>query len=525
MEMIPPKTRKENLLYRIELLQRAEEDPELQQIILAKMARDPIWAINSFFWTFDPRLSDPTIPFILYPKQVQLIYKLEDCLARSRKGETVNLVLDKPRDVGATFTVIAWILTKVLSQEFSARIGSRKEEYVDKTGNTDSLFYKIDVQLAKLPKWLLPNHQRSHMMFQAGKGEVIGEATNPNFGRGGRKTVILFDEHGFWDTAKSSWESAGEATNFRISMSTPPETGSDSFFHKLLTGKSGAIEKFVFDWTDVPTRDEAWLAQKRLNKSEEEFAREVLKSYEGTIEGKVYAVALQHADIGDHVQYDPSLPLFVSWDFGRDTTYLIWWQKNFKTDQLYVIDSYHNEGKSIDFYVPFVTGVLSSGIYSYELEDLQKIALHGQWKKDITHYGDPDVDTQRVADDTTTNQVLQKSGIYVQSKPWAGRSWFKDMREKTALSFRRVHINESNNEHLVSALRQSAYPKRTEGSQATTEPLKPIHNWTSHPRTAYEYFIDNEPRLDRFERRAQREKENGGPANVKPKNFDPFAIV
>ena len=525
MEFVPPKDRKANLLYRIELLQRAEDDPELQELILAKMATDPIWAIDSFFWTYDPRLPDPTIPFILYPKQEKLIFKLEDCLKRSKLGETINLVLDKPRDVGATFTVVAWILTKVLSQEFSARIGSRNEDYVDKTGNTDSLFYKLDVQLNRLPKWMVGAYQRSHMMFKGGKGEVIGEATNPNFARGGRKTVILFDEHGFWDVAKSSWESAGEATNFRISMSTPPETGADSFFHKLLTGKQGAIEKFVFDWTDVPTRDEKWLEQKRANKSEEEFAREVLKSYEGTIEGRVYAVALQHADIGDHVEYNPALPLFVSWDFGRDTTYLIWWQKDFRTDQLYIIDSYHNMNKSIDFYVPFVTGILASGIYEYDVTDLQTISRHWEWKKEITHFGDPDVDSERVADDTTTNKVLQKHGIYVQTKAWAGRSWYKDMREKTALSFRRVHINENRNEHLISALRQSAYPKRTEGSQATTEPLKPIHNWTSHPRTAYEYFIDNEPSLDRFARRAERERLEGRPNEVKPKTFDPFSVV
>ena len=93
-------------------------------------------------WTFDPRLEQPHLPFILYPKQRKFIRKLDDCFERSLKGEKVNLLSDKPRAVGATFTFCAWVLQKYLFWNFNARLGSRKEDYVDKSGETDTLFYK-----------------------------------------------------------------------------------------------------------------------------------------------------------------------------------------------------------------------------------------------------------------------------------------------------------------------------------------------------------------------------------------------
>ena len=140
--MNSPKNRYENKRFRAEILQNSENDKEFQDVLKQKCAMDPIFFIDTFCWTYDPRLQDPIIPFILYPKQEKLIYKLEDLLLRSQNGEKINLFLDNPRDVGATFTIMTWCLHKYLFGEFSARVGSRKEDYVDKKGESDTLFYK-----------------------------------------------------------------------------------------------------------------------------------------------------------------------------------------------------------------------------------------------------------------------------------------------------------------------------------------------------------------------------------------------
>jgi hypothetical protein len=497
-----PQEREANKRFRALLIQKAEADPEFQAVLREKCKQDDEFFFNTFAWTFDPRLADPVIPFILYPKQVKLITWLNYLLDKSRT-EKVNGLIDKPRDVGATFTVMTWILKKFIFEEFSARVGSRKEDYVDKRGEQDTLFFKFDFTWERLPHWLLTEPiSRASMLLTKGTNNISGESANPNFGRGGRKTITVFDEHAFWEWARSSWESAGESTNFRLSMSTPPETGRDSHFYKLLTGQMGSVEKFEFDWTDVPTRDQQWMLKQRETKSEEELAREVLKSYEGTLEGKVYATDFRLVKLST-VDYKPHLPLFIHWDFGLDTVAMGWMQKDMETNKLYLIDSYSNSNKPIDFYVPFVTGVIKSGIqgeqviHEYTPHERTIIERHAKWAKTITHFGDPDVNKRTLTTGESTKDVLERFGIYVQSTSWAGRAW-QDIKEKTKLSFRRLEINEARNEVFISAMRNAKYPKRREGSQSTSEPIKPVHDWTSHFRSSYEYFIDNEPEADEF---------------------------
>lgn len=495
-----PKERESNKRFRAELLQKAEKNPELQSALVEKCRTDKTFFFDAFLWTFDPRLPDPVIPFILYPKQERLIAWLDDKLARSKTGEKINAVIDKPRDVGATFTVMSWCLHGYLFDDFSARVGSRKEDYVDKKGEQDTLFYKIDFNLDRLPGWILPKgfgpSNRSAMLLThpSGTNGISGESANPNFGRGGRKSATIFDEHGFWEWAKSSWESAGESTNLRISMSTPPESGKDSHFYKLNSGTLGRVERFEFDWQDVPTRDARWFETQKQTKSEEELAREVLKSYDGTTEGKVYAVDFRFSTMSS-VDYRPHLPLFLWWDFGLDTVAMIWAQKDMSTDRIYVIDSYSNSNRAIDFYYPFVTGNVVSGIHSYTKEEMEVIERHRNWRKDISHFGDPDVKKRSVKDGESTYDVLERNGIVMQFKDWSGREW-TDLKENTKLSFRRLEINERRNEVFISAMRNARYPKKRENSQSTSESVKPVHDWSSHFRSAYEYGIDNEVFMD-----------------------------
>lgn len=519
-----PKEIEKNIDYRIKLLDSCDNDSKLKVYIKEICKNDTVLACNLFCWTYDPRLDIPVIPFILYPKQEKLIRVLDDCLSRSKNGENISLLLDKPRDVGATFTLMTWGLLKWLFDDFSFRVGSRKEDYVDKRGDTDTLFHKIDFNLDRMPKWLLPTdfckekHRASMILKNPENNNVIsGESANPNFARGGRKTAILFDELGFWDWARSSWETAGESTNFRICMSTPPSSGRDSFFYKLRRGTEGKIKLFNFEWTDVPSRDNEWLRIKKASKSEEEFAREVLKSYDGTVTGKVYARDMRLVVLSD-VDYDPELPLFIAWDFGLDEVAMIWIQKDFKNNKLYIIDSYSNSDKSIDYYIPFVNGIVESGVHEYTRLDLEKIELHRNWNYTITHFGDPDVKKRDLKTGKSTRDYLRERGIYIQSKDWGGRTW-KDLRENTKMTFRRLEINEIRNEYLISALRNASYPERRENSQSTTIPLKPIHNWTSHMRSSYEYFCDNEPQS------YQSEKEKELIKSESLSKFDKYAQI
>ncbi len=497
----PPTEIEANKDWRIQILEFVADKPELQELIKSKCAEQSInsfiYFCNGFGWTYDPREGGiPHKPLILWPKQIQYAEWLEWLNQRAAKGERINGYVDKPRGVGASVITMVWAGWHYLFDNFTARVGSRKEDFIDLKGEPDCLFYKLDYLFDKLPKWMKEPHERASMIYRrkdTSGNTIVGETANPNFGRGGRKSITIFDEIGAWEWAKASWESAGEATNFRLAITTPPPAGKDSHAYKLLSGQAGRVIKFEFDWRDDPRRNDAWLKEAKETKSEEEFAREVLKSFEGTTKGKVYAVSLRHADVVPEMEYNPEWTLFVSWDFGLDSVAMIWWLKNFATNQVYMLDCYTNDNKEIDYYVPFVKGDIGSGLFHYSEAELDVIARHKNWSKEATHFGDPDVKKRNlITKESVRDHLYSKHNIYVQSQPWGGRDWL-DFRNKTNLLFRRLTINEKWCEPVLSALRNAKFPEVREGSQSQHEANLPVHDWTSHFRTAVEYFADNEP--------------------------------
>jgi hypothetical protein len=315
---------------------------------------------------------------------------------------------------------------------------------------------------------------------------IIGESANENFGRGGRSNIIVFDEHGFWPYAEASWESAGESTSTRLSMSTPPRTGKHSAFYKLQ--KSGRVEKFTFHFRDDPRKDEKWTREARSKKSQEEFERELDISYESSLKGTVYGEQFALCDFGSY-DYVPRLPLFVAWDFGLDGVAMQWYQWDQDIDRWYLIDSYFNSQKAIDFYIPFVNGEIKSSDHIFSAKDLEKIGEHKTWKSAV-HFGDPDVKKRNIVTNTTTRSVLAGANIYVQSKNWEGRTHY-DMRQTTLIFLRKLSVDEKRNAFFSECIQSARYPEKSETSQSVSPTTKPIHDYTSHHRTALEYLADN----------------------------------
>lgn len=481
---------------RLEVRQRSEDDPNFRLEVLRLCKEDTLYWFDNFAFTFDPRIDPSEVPFIPYDgKQVRFIEYMEGVLKNPK-----DVFIDKPRDVGATSLMMNFILKHWLFDEFfNARVGSRKEEYVDRAGDPDTLYFKLDYTLNRLPKWMLPDdwNDKIHRTYMRlirpdSSNSIVGESANPNFARGGRQTIVFFDEIGFWPFARSAWESAGDVTNIRIAMTTPPDSGKSSHAYKLYSGQAGEIDKFGFEYSDVPTKTPEWVALQRKRRSTEEFEREVMKSYSGTTEGKVYAAEWRLHVEENKVDYNPNLPLFISWDFGLDEVAMLWLQKDLKTNKVRVIDCYNNSDKPIDYYIPLVTGDVPSGLFEYDDSFLDIINRHKDWKRDVTHYGDPDVVSRNLTDKKSPFAVLREAGIYINSKPWGGRK-HRDIREKAKLLLRRLEVNYERCEYFIECMVSAKYPVRQETSQAVTPADKPVHDWTSHYRSAFEYFADNEP--------------------------------
>jgi len=485
----------EKVRERLKIKARCETDLVFRAETLARCKEDSVFWCNNFAFTFDPRQEffvERHLPFILFSKQVELLKWIESLLDNNNDGW-----VEKSRDTGVSYIATVPVITyRFLFHDFNAKIGSRKEEYVDRPEDPDSLFWKIDYNLRRLPNWMLPegfdwNKNRTYMKISHPyKTNIItGESANESFARAGRNNLTIFDELGFWPWGKASWEAAGESTTTRLAVSTPPPTGKNSFFYKL--GQSGKVSRFTFHFKEDPRKDEAWVQKQREKKSEEEFERELNISFEGALENTVYAQNFGLCEQGDF-PYNPDYPLFVSWDFGLDATVLQWYQWDRLKDHWYLIDSYENSNMDIGYYIPFVNGKITSG-YTYDSGALQKIKEHEYWKG-ATHFGDPDVKKRSFQSKgaVSTKQVLQSAGIYVQSKSWAGKTHY-DMKQKTIIFLKKLSIDEKHNEYFSDCIRAARYPERTEISQATTAIESPIHDWSSHNRTALEYMADNVP--------------------------------
>lgn len=510
-----PKDPGQNILFRGKIFEIAEakavrggraaytDDALRMQHSIRELAfGDLFFFFNTFLFTYDPRpeRAPADKPFVTYDRQNDYLRWLE---RKFEEPYNVAGMADKPRDVGCTYLSIGWSIWHWLKDDsFNAHLGSRMEDLVDKRGDPDALFYKADYMLRHLPSWMLPegfeieqNHR--HMIIDRPDrpgNTITGESANPSFGRSGRYSFLLMDEFGFWQWARAAWEACGESAHFRLAVTTPPDTGKSSHAYKLLSGQAGKVHIFRFNYSDVPWKDAAWLAEARASKSQEEFNREVLRSYDVSMEGKVYAKEWGQVRRDERLTYNPNLPLYCSWDFGLDGTAIIWWQKDYRKNWNYIIEAYMNNNEGIDFYTPFVTGLIGQG-QTYKPYDLEVIRRHKEWKKPNGHFGDPDVKKRNMETMNSLSEYLAMPPrhIYVQTHTWTKDLKHYAIRERTKLFLSRCTMNPVYCQILDDAMMNARYPERREGSQATTPVSAPIHDYTSHPRTALEYYVLNEP--------------------------------
>jgi hypothetical protein len=103
----------------------------------------------------------------------------------------------KSREVGGTWIILGCGLNLWLTTPMNTGlVTSRKEEMVDKKGNPDTLFWKIDFMKDRLPEWVLPEFIRTdrHLENKWNGAVIDGEATTKDAGRCGRRDWAFCDE-------------------------------------------------------------------------------------------------------------------------------------------------------------------------------------------------------------------------------------------------------------------------------------------------------------------------------------------
>lgn len=456
---------------------------EARAYAYAACKNDPVFFINNFCWTPNDKYKLYHFPFILFPFQEDYIHWLNEHIDSGKDG-----LVEKSREMGVTWLTTTLFLWKWLfNDNFNALIGSYKETLVDDK-TKDSLFGMLDYNVQRLPKWMMPKrfnfkqHRTAMKIVNPESNNVIkGDTMNPKFGRGSRRTVIFLDEGAHWEYFEDAWEGCGDTTNSRITVSTP--LGYNAFAEKRNSG----IDVYTLHWKSHPLKDEQWYQYEKSRRTDEAVAQELDISYNRSQKGRYYP-EWDNVQFGEF-PYDPSLPIYCSWDFGRtDDTALIWAQKD-RDGNITILDCYWNNGKTIDFYVPFVTGILPSDGYNYTKRDMEVIDAHRHWSRG-THFGDPAGRFQNQVTNLTVFDVLKQSGIHVNFQD----RWKEHNTRQTQaklLMRDRLRVNDNaRTRYLNVCIVNSQYAEITRGGMTVVNSLgmKPRHDQYSHLRSAIEYL-------------------------------------
>ena len=247
-----PRTMKDNLLWRQATMERALVDPSAIEFIKQACADDPLFFVNGFVWTYDPRRTPSKMPMILYPFQERGLLELIEAIG------VRDILISKSRDTGASWLCIIalewpWLFRELQSFLFVSRV----EEYVDKPGNPKALFWKFDFVLNNLPSWLRPKgystetcRSKMHVVNPENGSVIDGESTTGNVARGDRRTAILLDEFAAVEQGHRVLSSTRDATNCRMFNSTP--AGTNNAYYDMWRSD---IKKLRFHWSDHPLKN------------------------------------------------------------------------------------------------------------------------------------------------------------------------------------------------------------------------------------------------------------------------------
>lgn len=241
-----PETWEENLDYRESMRKLASTSARARKNLWIMCRRDILYFLNTFGYVFEPRNSR-RLPFNTPQFQKDCIIEMVRSIGR------YHLHVKKSRDMRASWSlcaVYAWFW--LFQSNFTCLLGSRKEEYVD-SPDQKSLFWKILYILDHCPPWMLPKNRTKtfmHMINRDRNNSIDGEASNPEWGRGDRRTTMGKDEFAFWPDDHASLANTDDATKNRIWISTP--NGTATAFYEI--GKNPAVVKLVLHWTRDPDK-------------------------------------------------------------------------------------------------------------------------------------------------------------------------------------------------------------------------------------------------------------------------------
>jgi hypothetical protein len=273
---------------------KTQEDFEAEN---EKCAVDKVHWFQMYAWGYDPRARTPlsTVPFELYPRQQDLLHKLDEVVFEKR----TSLLIEKARDEGATEECVRWgVHCWRYAKGFSMLLSTRTEDEVDTKKKQGTLFERMRFQIRLLPDWMLPKNFNVNkdllpdmLISNTENGNaLIGQAPVENMGRGDRVTCALFDEFAFWRFGGYPQFRSMSQTTDSIIM---PSSVAGRLNQYADIASDGVTEKFYLDWRNNPFKDKRWYdslpygyISPKMSKTT--IAQEVDRNYDAAQPGKVW---------------------------------------------------------------------------------------------------------------------------------------------------------------------------------------------------------------------------------------------
>jgi hypothetical protein len=442
-----------------------------------------------FLWTYNPNKEPNYFPFALWEFQERYIKNL--C---RHFIDQEPLLVEKSRDMGVTWLTCGFKLFLFLFKKaFNGHIVGKKEDDLD-NGCLDTVFPKIGFMIDNLPAWLLPAGWRNEEYVRFMKfthplnnNSITGESANPHACRSRRYAMIFFDEFAMNPYGHAIWRAAKHTGPCRIAVSTP--LGRSNKFAELR--HNGQVDVETIHWREHPEKDDEWYKAQCKESTPSDIASELDISYSMSQSGIVYKEFEREKNV-DKIEYNPRLPLFCAWDFGiGDSTVILWIQT--KGEEVRIIDAVESSGKSIDYYIPFITGKFPKEDkneikYPYSLHSVKQIAEHSKWLAPVRHFGDPDVKKTSITSGTSAYDILRRSGINIKFKNLT----VKDRINLTKKVLRKPFVVSDKIEWVAVCFENYHWPvDENTGEIKESINMKPVHDKYSHTITAFEYFCSN----------------------------------
>jgi len=233
-----------------------------------------------------------------------------------------------------------------------------------------------------------------------------------------------------------------------------------------------------YHWSDNPLYTKEWYEWKIKGMTPEKIAQELEIDYNTAIVGRVYEWFPKEPMM---LLYDPNKPLYVAMDNshgGSDPNAVIVMQPDWAYWNIIDYVEYKSTPEDSAY---FLTCQPKMQIDDYMYNFLERYKQYN-WKRAVF-----------ISDPYDTKSAMWNSTILDDyRKVWINLMLPQERKKeeqilKTRTNLYRIRYND-NCLDFASAISNARYPERSETSQSTKSFTLPVHDFTSHARTALEYL-------------------------------------